>query len=169
MFAVLVAAPATATTVASCGDGPAAFAPPAPTASAEARVLVGTWRTTSESLQPQGRWERTLVVRSDMRVEHQGAMYNIYPGEGPNTLSASSTLYGRLGATATRFVIHPDSLVTRDRFYGPGYRQVQRDFPNWVPFDSTTYEVRDGVLSLTFYSYPLDAPVLTQAIYYRVK
>ena len=168
LAALAVVPAAVATTVAGCGDGPAPFAP-APPPSPAAKALVGTWRTTAEPVLPQGSWQQTLVVRSDMRVEHEGAMYGLYPADEPQTLSASTTVYGWIGATATRFVIHPDSAVMRDRFYGAGYRRVDRDLPDPSPADSTSYEVRNGVLTLTFYSYPADAPVLTTAVYYRVK
>ena len=64
-------------------------------------------------------------------------------------------------------VIHPDSLVTMDTFYGPTYRHVQRDFSGW-PRDTTQYQIRANELHLEYYSYPADAPVLTRRVLYRV-
>jgi hypothetical protein len=155
---LLVALAATAP-VAGCGDGPVAATPAA---------LVGSWRSRVEAIQPQGSWQRTLVVHPDMRVESRGVTYGLYPGDAPGAVSASSALYGRLGATGTRFLIQPDSLVTEDRFHGPDYHHVQRDFTG-LPSDSTAFEIRGGVLTLTYYSYPADAPVVTRSVYYRVR
>ena len=155
---LLVALAATAP-VSGCGDAPVAATPAA---------LVGTWRSRVEAVQPQGSWQRTLVVHPDMRVESRGVTYGLYPGDGPGTVSASSALYGRLGGTGTRFLIHPDSQVTEDRFHGPGHHAVQRDFAG-LPNDSAAYEVRGGALTLTYYSHPADAPVVTRSVYYRVR
>jgi hypothetical protein len=66
------------------------------------------------------------------------------------------------------FVVEPDSEVTRDVFYGPDARFVRRDFSG-EPRDSTRFEVRGDHLSLEFYTYPADAPVLTRQTLTRVQ
>ena len=129
--------------------------------------LIGVWCTQVQPISPAGTWQRTLVVRRDNRVESRGVTYGLYPGDAPSTVSASSTLYGSLGATDTRYVIHPDSLVTEDRFGGTFRRTVQRDFRGW-PRDSVTYTIRGDRLELGYYTYPADAAVFTREVMYRV-
>jgi hypothetical protein len=66
------------------------------------------------------------------------------------------------------FLVHPDSEVTHDLFYGPMHRSVQRDFSGW-PRDSTHFVIQGDGLVLEYYSYPADAPVLTEQTYNRVR
>ena len=132
------------------------------------RALVGTWRARPEAISPAGTWQRSLVVHGDMRVESRGVTYGLYPGDAPGTVSASSTLYGSLGASDRSYIVHPDSLVTEDRFGGSLQRIVQRDF-SWLPNDSVSYVVRQDRLEISYYTYPADAPVLTHDVLYRVR
>ena len=161
-LAALTALAASTAAAAGCGDGPAALLPGTPAA------LVGAWESRSESVQPRGTWRRTFVVHTDMRTEQRGVAYGLYPDDDAGTLSASNTLYGRLGASPRRYVVHPDSLVVEDRFSGTLRRTVERDFSYW-PFDSVSYQVRGEELHLTYYTYPADAPVLTREVLYRVR
>lgn len=129
--------------------------------------LVGVWCTQPQPISPGGTWQRTLIVRRDNRVESRAVSYGMYPGDGPSTVSASSTLYGSLGATDRKYVIHPDSLVTEDRSGGTFRRTVQRNIAR-SPRDSVEYSIRGDRLELGYYSYPADAPVFTHEIMYRV-
>jgi hypothetical protein len=129
--------------------------------------LIGVWCTRVQPVSPTGTWQRTLVVRRDDRVERREVSYGLYPGDAPSKISASSTLYGSLGATGTKYVIHPDSLVSEDTFGGTFRRTVQRDFSGWRR-DSVTYSIRGDRLELGYYTYPADAPVFTREVMYRV-
>ena len=129
--------------------------------------LVGVWCTQPQPIGPGGSWQRTLVVRRDDRVESRSVSYGLYPGDGPSTVSATSTLYGSLGATDRKYVIHPDSLVTEDRAGGTFRRVVQRSFTRSAR-DSVEYSIRGDRLELGYYTYPADAPVFTHEIMYRV-
>jgi hypothetical protein len=128
--------------------------------------LVGEWRSSLEPLQPQGSMEKRFVVWANGRSENWTTTRGLY-GQGAGDLSAEVVLYGRITVRGDKFVIHPDSEVTRDVFYGPSYRAVRTDFSAW-PSDSTRFEIRDDALHLEYYSYPADAPVLTQRVLYRV-
>jgi len=79
-----------------------------------------------------------------------------------------SVLYGRSVVRGSYFLVNPDSQVTRDWFYGPMHRSVQRDFPGW-PRDSTRFAIQGDNLVLEYYSYPADAPVLTEQTCTRLR
>ena len=130
--------------------------------------LIGVWCTQVQPISPGGTWQRTLVVRRDNRVESRGVTYGLYPGDDPSTVSASSTLYGSLGATDRMYVIHPDSLVTEDRVGGSFRRVVQRSFTRSAR-DSVQYSIRGDRLELGYYTYPADAAVFTRETMYRVQ
>ena len=149
---------------AAWGDGGAGLAG----ATGGRRALVGSWQARDEPISPSGTWRRTLVVQRDMRVVSRGVTYGLYPGDGPATVSASYTLYGSLGATDRKYVVHPDSVVTEDHFGGSLQRVVQRDLA-WWPQDSVEYTVRGERLELSYYTYPADAPVLTHDVMHRVR
>lgn len=111
--------------------------------------------------------EGRFVVTPLGRAENHTITRGLYQGQASDELSSEQVLYGRIAVGTDRFIIYPDSLVTRDLFYGPTYRSVQRDFSG-VPHDSTSYAIRGNELHLEYYSYPADAPVLTQRVLYRV-
>lgn len=130
--------------------------------------LVGQWQAQTEPLQPRGSLDRVLVVTADGRSESHVIDRGLYDGQAPGDLSAESVLYGRILVRGSYFTVRPDSEVTHDLFYGPAHREVQRDFSGW-PRDSTRFEVRGNRLDLEFYTYPADAPVLTQRTFTRVQ
>lgn len=160
---ITAGAAALAAAAAACGDGGAGVV-----TTGGPRALVGRWQADAEPVSPGGSWQRSLVVHRDMRVESRGVTYGLYPGDGPTTVSASSTLYGSLGATERKYLVHPDSLVTVDNFGGSTRREVQRDF-TWWPRDSVEYTVRGDRLELDYDTYPADARVLTHDVMHRVR
>ena len=129
--------------------------------------LVGHWRSPTQSLQPHGTMEGLFIVVADGATENHVITRGVYSNQGAGDVSTHEVLYGHIGVSGDKFVIHRDSLVTTDVFYGPTYRYVQRDFTGW-PRDSTQYRVRGNELHLEFYTYPADAPVLTHSVLYRV-
>ncbi len=129
--------------------------------------LVGHWRAPSQPLQPQGTMDGLFIVRADATTEDHVMTRGVYSNQAPDDPSAHEVLYGHIGVREDKFVIHPDSLVTTDLFYGPTYRHVQRDFSGW-PQDSSQYQIRGNELQLEYYRYPADAPVLTRRVLYRV-
>jgi hypothetical protein len=134
-------------------------------------ALVGVWQTAREPLQPQGSMQSTWTIAGSGRIEQRIVMYGVYPGDGASDVSAEIRQFGRIGASATAFVVHLDSAVTHDAFYGPTHRDVQR-YPIAgvvAPRDSTFYVIAGGTLRLTYYSYPADAPVLTHSTMVRVR
>jgi hypothetical protein len=151
--------------LAACSADDAVLAPE------QGGVLVGVWQTAREPLQPQGSMQGTWGIGADGRIEQRIVMYGVYPGDGPNDVSAETRQFGRIGASATAFVVRTDSIVTHDAFYGPNHREVQRHPIAGVvaPRDSTHYEIVGDELRLTYYSYPADAPVLTHSTMLRVR
>ena len=131
-----------------------------------AEDLVGRWRSQPESLSPGGSMDRLFVVGRDGHAEDQVTSRGVYPGQLPDQVSAQVVLFGRIGVHGDQFVIHPDSVVTHDVFYGASNRSVRRDFTG-SPLDSVRYAVRGDELHLEFYTYPADAPELTRRVLYR--
>jgi len=128
--------------------------------------LVGHWRPLTQSLQPRGTMDGLFIVGTDGATEDHVITRGVYPNQASGELSTHEVLYGRIGVNRDKFVIYPDSLVTTDVFYGPTYRHVQRDF-SARSHDSTQYQIRGDQLHLAYYSYPADAPVLTERVLYR--
>jgi hypothetical protein len=145
---------------AALGCGDMAFAP-------GTEALVGQWQAATALLQPRGSVDRLLVITADGRSESHTIDRGLYEGQAPADLAAEIVLYGHIRVRGNYFRVEPDSEVTHDLFYGPNHRAVQRDFAGW-PRDSTRFEVRGSKLTLEFYAYPFDAPVLTQQTFTRV-
>jgi len=81
--------------------------------------LVGHWRSPTQSLHPQGTMDGLFIVGADAEVENHVITRGVYPNQASDDLSAHEVLYGHIGVSEDKFVIHPDSLVTTDVFYGP--------------------------------------------------
>jgi hypothetical protein len=154
-----LAAVAAALSVAGCATEP--FAP-----RSGSSPLVGSWRSAVWRLQPQGTWQRWFLVTTDSRVQQGFVDWGLYLGQDPTAISARSVLYGRIAIRGDAYVIHPDSEVTEDTFYGPNSRSVQRNFSGW-PEDSVRFAIAGGTLFRQYYSYPADAPVITRDTLYR--
>ncbi len=164
-WAVALSEVVIAVAVVACAADDAVLAPE------QGGALVGVWQSAREPLQPQGSMQRTWGIGGDGRIEQVVVTYGVYPGDGANTVSASTHQFGRIGASASAFVVRTDSIVTRDTFYGPNHREVQR-YPLAgvvAPHDSTHYQIVGDELRLTYYSYPADAPVLTHGTMVRVR
>jgi hypothetical protein len=130
--------------------------------------LIGTWQAPTARVQPRGSLNRILVITTDGRSENHSVMRGLYEGQTPGDLAMESVLYGRIVVRGSYFLFNPDSLVTHDLFYGPMDRSVERDFSGW-PRDSTHFAIQGNNLVLEYYSYPADAPVLTEQTYTRVR
>jgi hypothetical protein len=138
-----------------------------PALAPDAEALVGRWQAPTETLGPKGSLEWRFVVTAGGHSETRTTSRGVYAGQDADALSAEVVLYGRIRVRDGYFAIQPDSEVTRDLFYGPSYRSVKREFTGW-PADSTHFELRGDELLLEFYTYPADAPVLTQRVLSRV-
>jgi hypothetical protein len=139
----------------------------APALAPDAEALVGRWRAPTEALAPKGSLDRLFVVTAEGHSETRTTSRGLYAGQEADALSAEVVLYGHIRARDGYFAIQPDSEVTRDLFYGPSHRAVNRECSGW-PADSTRFELRGDELLLEFYTYPADAPVLTQRVLSRV-
>jgi hypothetical protein len=133
------------------------------------QALHGRWLWGPESLQPSGSWSQEFVVHEDGRSENRIVNRGLYAGQGPADVSATQVLYGRLAVREDRFVVHPDSEVTEDRFYGAGHRLVRISGIVWWATDSVRFEVRGTTLTVSYLSYPADAPVYTTQVYRRAR
>ncbi len=128
-------------------------------------ALVGTWRSPVWALQPLGTWQRSFAVTPDGRVQQGYVSWGGYLGQPGTAISVRSVLYGRIAVLGDGYVIHPDSEVTEDVFYGPDNHSVQTDFTGW-PRDTVRFAVADGVLYRRYLTYPADAPVITRDTLY---
>jgi hypothetical protein len=106
------------------------------------------------------------VRPGDRHTEEQVTSRGLYPDQTPDQVSAQVVLFGRITVCGDQFLIHPDSEVTHDLFYGASHRSVRRDFTGW-PLDSVRYAVRRDELHMELYTYPADAPELTRRVLYR--
>jgi hypothetical protein len=142
-----------------CGDA---------TVAPELEPLTGTWQAPTEALQPRGTLDRVLVITADGRSETHVVSRGLYEGQASGDLALESVLYARIVIRGSYLLVHPDSLVTRDLFYGPENRSVQRESAGW-PRDSTRFGVRGSNLVLEYSAYPADVPGLLQQTYTRVR
>jgi hypothetical protein len=132
------------------------------------QALSGQWRSATESLQPTGSMDRLLVVSPEGLVQRHVISRGVHYGQPADQISAHMALFGRIDVRGDKYVIHPDSEVTEDLFYGPSYRSVQRTFAA-VPRDTVRYQIIGDELRLAYTTYPADAPVLTTDVLHRVR
>jgi hypothetical protein len=130
-------------------------------------ALQGHWLWGPEALQPVGSWTQEFVVHASGRTENRIVSRGSYAGQGPSEVSATQVLYGRIAVRDDRFVVHPDSEVIEDRFYGPRHRNVRTSGIAWWVTDSVLFDVRDNTLTVSYLIYPADAPVRTTLVYRR--
>lgn len=124
--------------------------------------LVGSWTTARESLHPAGSLEHRLDLGRDLRFVAEFRSYGVYPGQGPDQLSAYSRTSGSYRVGGNRLVLRPDTLVTFDSFYGRAEPTRTTPYPYTGLYDHATFEVSGDQLTLTYLSYPADAPVTTR-------
>lgn len=134
----------------------------------DAGGLAGRWQSPRESLQPAGSYQTTFTFRNDGGVTWEARLYGLYPGQGPDDLSAYSRTTGMFRITAESLLVRSQVLVSWDQFYGA-------DSPaQIITYDSTSvvwrshYSLEADHLTLQYLSYPADAPVPTTATYVRV-
>lgn len=80
--------------------------------------IAGRWQTARESLRPAGSFQTTLTFSEDGSVIIDSRSYGLYPGQGPDDLSAYSRTTGTFRVTADSLTIRSQALVSWDRFYG---------------------------------------------------
>jgi hypothetical protein len=129
--------------------------------------FVGDWATEREALSPAGTHENLLSMGADGRFAAESRMYGAYPGQPADRLSASSRTEGSYRAEDGRLRFEPESLTTFDTFEGRAMTTVHRPYPYGGVYEGAKYEVDGDRLTLTYLTYPADAPVETRRTFRR--
>jgi hypothetical protein len=141
-----------------------------PTAGASSG-LVGRWTSERFPSLPQGTYDYRLTFGGDGRFEWTWSSYGIYEGQSASQLSAYTVTTGSYRAEGGELTLLTEQTRTWDRFYGADSKEDVRRFspPAGTLYDRAQYRVEGGVLTLDYLSYPLDAPVPTQATFRRAR
>ncbi len=129
--------------------------------------FVGDWATEREALSPTGSHENLLSLGSDGRFVAESRMYGVYPGQPADQLAASSRTEGSYRAEDGRLHFQPESLTTFDTFEGRAKTTVHRPYPYGGVYEGAEFEVDGDRLTLTYLTYPADAPVETRRTFRR--
>ena len=128
---------------------------------------VGDWATPREALSPTGSHEDLLALAPDGRFVAESRMYGVYPGQPADLLSASSRTEGRYRVEGDRHHFEPESLTSDDTFGGRGETTVQAPYPYGGVYEGATFRVDGDRLTLTYTTYPADAPETTRRTFRR--
>jgi hypothetical protein len=115
--------------------------------------LVGSWDIVTAQ-QPQGSMRQVLMFESDGTVIFGVYHYGVYTAS--SGLEAYSEIEGRYTTTGDRLEIDANRITLFDTFYhdpGPTTGKYRGTI-----FDDCTFRVEGDQLTLTYLSYPLDAP-----------
>jgi hypothetical protein len=120
--------------------------------------LIGNWLTAREDLQPAS-WYQTELSFTPFGVFYSEVRsYELISGQNRDGLSAYSRIEGTYLKEGNRLRFQPRRLVWWDAFYGVGSPE-QVEEPYRAPlYDSASYIIQDDRLTLSYLSYPLDAP-----------
>jgi len=127
--------------------------------------LAGTWQETFKG-SPQGLYVNELIFKANTdSFVYKINAYGIYLGQQLEALSAFTEFKGNVTQTATTLVFLPYQRTSWDSFF-PGKAPETR--PNKsILFKNCTYVLDGNRLILNYISFPSDAPVATQKIFYR--
>ena len=129
--------------------------------------FVGDWATEREALSPTGSHENLLSLGADGRFVAESRMYGAYPGQPAGQLSASSRTEGSYRAEDGRLHFQPETLTTFDTFEGRAKTTVHRPYPYGGVYEGAEFDVDGDRLTLTYLTYPADAPVKTRRTFRR--
>lgn len=129
--------------------------------------FVGDWATERKALSPAGTHENLLGLGADGRFVAESRMYGAYPGQPAGQLSASSRTEGSYRAEDGRLHFQPESLTTFDTFEGKPKTTVHRPYPYGGVYQGAEFDVDGDRLTLTYITYPADAPVETRRTFRR--
>ena len=120
------------------------------------RDIVGSW-ISREPLQPRGSMDRILTFGRDGTFAFRVDSYGVYSSS--RKLSSYSEIVGRYTADEDRLQLEPISVTTWDSFYGDAQPIIAAHSGSLL--DDATFQIRGNELTLTYLSYPADAPVVT--------
>lgn len=129
--------------------------------------LVGDWATQREALSPAGAHEDLLSLGADGRFVAESRAYGAYPGQSADRLSASSRTEGRYRAEDGRLRFEPVSLTVYDTFGGRAETTVHAPYPYGGVYERARFDVDGDRLTLTYVTYPADAPETTRRTFRR--
>lgn len=129
--------------------------------------LAGDWTTEREALRPGGSRESRLSLAGDGRFVSESRAYGVYPGQAAEQLSSTSRVAGGYRADGDRLLFRAESLTTYDTFGGREETRVQDPYPYGAVYEGATFRVEGDRLTLTYTTYPADAPVRTSRQFRR--
>ncbi len=129
--------------------------------------LVGDWATEREAISATGSYEDRLSLDADGRFVSETRMYGAYPGQPADLLSSFSRTEGTYRAEDGRLHLEPRSLTTYDTFGGEGKTTVQTPSPYGGVYEAARFQVDGDRLTLTYVTYPADAPETTRRTFRR--
>lgn len=136
-----------------------------PTDSGKEKLLLGAWEF-SEAISSGGYYTHELIFTENKFVSRTTS-YGVYPGSSPQSVSAGTEINGTYRVEDNKLFFNPASLTTWDSFYENPGPHVQRPYPYGSIFDDCRFEIVENQLTLTYLSYPAEAPVTTKRIFKR--
>ncbi len=127
-------------------------------------ALLGTWEF-SEALNSKSHYVVELTFRDDFSFDEKITNYGLHPGDGPQDVSAWEKISGTYRAESNKRFFNSESLTYWDHVY---YPQIMVQHPYRISmFDDCTFTIQEDSLTLTYFSYPDDAPHLTKRTFKR--
>ncbi|CAN5651212.1 hypothetical protein BH23GEM8_BH23GEM8_18620 [soil metagenome] len=133
----------------------------------DARILTGHWATEPEAHRPSGSMQYHLVLGRDRRFSREVRSYGVYQGQAAVTLSAYSRDEGQFEVLGDSIVFRPERRIWWDSFYRVAEPTIEELTPSDRLSDGATFRVRLNRLTLSYLTFPLDAPVPTQKTFRR--
>lgn len=130
--------------------------------------LLSSWEF-SENISSGGRYVVRLSFNHDLKFVEKITNYGLYPGDDTQSLSAWSEIDGTYRIEDNKLIFSPKSLTTWDSFYSNPGPTVIRPYPYGSIFDDCTYRIETSILTLTYLTYPADAPIVTTRSFIRKK
>ena len=137
-------------------------------------LLVGEWADTPYVDKGGLSYQQFLTIRGDRSYMKDFRIHAAGSASGPGELIGYSIAEGNVSARNDSLFLQPHVLRTWDRYFNGGRESVsQVDYslpqPGRPDNSGSRYEVRSETLRLHYLSYPADAPVETEATYFRVR
>lgn len=127
--------------------------------------LVGRWASRAEPLGPAGSLRYTLLLDADGKFTDDVRTFGAYPGQDPGDVSSYSTITGTYVVNGDALVFTPEQMVSWDHFYGSP--PVVTTWTWGTLYEGAHFTVTPWTLTLSYTTYPADAPVATSLHFFR--
>ncbi len=136
--------------------------------------LVGQWADTPYVDKGGISYQQFLTIRADRSYTRDFRIHAAASASEPGELIGYSIADGHFFVRSDSLFMQPDFLRTWDRYFNSGKESVsQADYilpqPGQPDRSGSRFDVSEETLRLHYLSYPADAPVETEATYFRVR